>query len=296
MREGLTKTRKQLFENIDKIFSSNAKLDEKTSEALHEVLFRADLGVQTCDYLVEQLSSKLANVEHVTTEIAMEAMKEEIRLLLEGVSRPENTPESQPRVILVVGVNGVGKTTSVGKLASYFKAQGKSVLLAAADTYRAAAIEQLGIWAEKTDAEFVKHQANSDPAAVAFDAVKSAMAKHTDVVLVDTAGRLHNKKELMNELAKIRRVMGKDLPEAPHETWLVVDATTGQNAFQQIQAFTEVCPLTGLVVTKLDGTAKGGVVVGASDKFKLPVRFIGVGEKAEDLRPFDAKLFAESLF
>jgi fused signal recognition particle receptor len=209
---------------------------------------------------------------------------------------PLNKPAEGPFVILVVGVNGVGKTTSIGKLAAHYVAEGKSVMLCAGDTFRAAAIEQLQVWGERIGVPVIKHQQGADPASVAFDAVKAAKARGVDVLLIDTAGRLHNKTELMDELAKVKRVITKEMPAAPHETWLVIDATTGQNAVQQVKAFGELVQLSGLVVTKLDGTAKGGVIIGIKQKFKLPIRYIGVGEKAKDLKEFSARDFAESLF
>jgi len=210
--------------------------------------------------------------------------------------RPFVTVDKKPFVLLVIGVNGVGKTTTIGKLAARFKAQGKSVMLCAADTFRAAAIEQLQVWGERNDVPVIKQHAGADPASVAFDGVQAAKSRGVDILIIDTAGRLHSKTELMAELSKINKSIGKDLPGAPHETWIVLDATTGQNAVQQCKAFSDVTSLTGIVVTKLDGTAKGGVIVGIADQFKLPIRFIGVGEKATDLKEFQATEFVESLF
>lgn len=223
------------------------------------------------------------------------ALQEEIASILSGHSRTLRASEHGPLVLLIVGVNGVGKTTSIGKLAHYFRSQGKSVLLCAADTFRAAAIDQLKVWGERVGVEVVAHKAGADPAAVAYDGVKAAISRKMDVVMIDTAGRLHSKQELMDELAKIKRVIGRDLPDAPHETLLVLDATTGQNAAMQVKAFSEVVQVTGLVVTKLDGTAKGGVIVGISDKYDLPILFVGVGERPEDLKPFSAADYAHSI-
>ncbi|MFW7377925.1 MAG: signal recognition particle-docking protein FtsY [Oligoflexus sp.] len=297
LRGGLSRTRAQIAENLATILSRHAKLDEDLLEELHETLFRADIGIETADKLIQEIRKRFASQSAPPTwEEVRAVLSENILSMLKQTDAPLKEPSTGPLVILIVGVNGVGKTTSIGKLAAHYLAQDKKVLLAAGDTFRAAAIDQLQVWAERLGCDIIKHQPRSDPAAVAYDAVKSAMAKNYDVLLIDTAGRLHNKKELMDELGKVRRVIGKDLPEAPHETWLVIDATTGQNAFQQVKAFSEVCPLTGLIVTKLDGTAKGGVVIGTADRFSLPIRFVGVGEKAADLRPFRAEDFVESLF
>lgn len=260
-------------------------------------MYRADLGAGTTDQLIKLIKEKLLpQSAQPSWEQICDFLQTEIAAIMGNVSaKPLNTPEKGPLVILVVGVNGVGKTTSIGKLAAYFKSEGKSVLLCAADTFRAAAIEQLQAWGQRLNVDVIKHQAGSDPAAVAYDAVKAATARDIDVVIIDTAGRLHNKLELMDELGKIKRIIGRDIPEAPHETLLVLDATTGQNAVMQVKAFSEVVPVTGLIVTKLDGTAKGGVIVGISEKYHLPIRFIGIGEKAEDLRPFSAADFAGSI-
>jgi fused signal recognition particle receptor len=235
--------------------------------------------------------------EATSWELVASRLKEKASVIMDEAQKVSlRKPEKGPWVILVVGVNGVGKTTSIGKLAAHFLASDKKVLLAAADTFRAAAIEQLSVWGERLGVDVIKHQAGSDPAAVAYDAVKAAMARDTDVLLIDTAGRLHAKAELMAELGKINRIIGRDLPGAPHETWLVVDATTGQNAVQQVKAFKEVVDLTGIIVTKLDGTAKGGVLIGITDQFGIPIRYIGVGEKAADLRLFQSGEYVESLF
>ena len=297
LRAGLSRTRQQFSTAVSMIFSGKQKLDESTLEQLHEMLFRADFGVKTTDALVDAVRSELKAADEVGWPVVKKILAECTKVILEdAASKPVQVPQAGPFVVLVVGVNGVGKTTTIGKLAAHYRAAGKEVVLCAADTFRAAAIEQLQVWGERTGAEVIRQQQGSDPAAVAFDAVKAAMARKADVLLIDTAGRLHNKEGLMAELAKINRIVGKDLPGAPHETWLVIDATTGQNAVQQVRAFKDVVALTGLVVTKLDGTAKGGVVVGIVDQFKLPIRWIGVGEKAADLRPFSGKAFAEEMF
>lgn len=298
IHEGLSKTRSALLSNLEPLFSRKQPLSAETLDHLHEVLFRADIGVGTADKLVSYVKT--------TCKKEGEYGWEEIKTLLQGKiaeiiaqqegELPISYPEKGPLVILVIGVNGVGKTTSIGKLAAYFQAQNKRVLLCAADTFRAAAIDQLKVWGERLGVETIAQQPGADPAAVAFDGVQAAVARNYDVVLVDTAGRLHSKNNLMAELEKIKRVMGKALPQAPHETWLIVDATTGQNAVQQVKAFREVAQITGLIVTKLDGTAKGGILIGICDQFSIPIRFIGVGEKTADLRPFVPEEFAEGIF
>ncbi|SME87908.1 signal recognition particle-docking protein FtsY [Pseudobacteriovorax antillogorgiicola] len=296
LKGGLAKTRGSLVDGIAGLFNQQ-KLDDDLLEELHERLFRADLGIDTADTLVDHIKGEFSGREQSPTwdEVRM-SLKARVAGMFADSERNLNQPQEGPFVILVVGVNGVGKTTSIGKLAAHFLAQDKNVLLCAADTYRAAAIDQLQVWGDRLGCDVIKHQQGADPASVAYDGVKAAKARKSDVLLIDTAGRLHNKAELMDELAKIRRVIGKDLPEAPHETWIVVDATTGQNAFQQVEAFSQVAPLSGIVVTKLDGTAKGGVVIGVTNKFKLPIRYIGVGEQASDLREFQSSDFADSLF
>lgn len=297
LRAGLDKTRQNLKDNISRLIGGQ-KLDEKTLEQVHEVLFRGDMGAETADLLVNVLRRKFGNQNEAPS---WEIIADELRIAVtECMSTPDEAAikisRDGPTVILVVGVNGVGKTTSIGKLAARYVAEGKSVLLCAGDTFRAAAIEQLQVWGDRIGVPLIKHQQGSDPASVAFDAVKAAKSRGMDTLLIDTAGRLHNKSELMDELAKIKRVIAKELPDAPHETWLVIDATTGQNAVQQVKAFGELVQLTGLIVTKLDGTAKGGVIIGIKQRFKLPIRYIGVGEKAQDLKEFSAPDFAASLF
>ncbi len=294
-QSGLKKSRSFLSEKLSKIFTGKTKIDETLLEQLHEQLYRADMGVKTVDKLVASVRKQISSGEGGNIDTIKSALESSIFEIISTNEAKLASPEDGPLVILVVGVNGVGKTTTIGKLARHFIDQDKSVMLCAADTYRAAAIEQLQTWGERVGVKTIAHQHGSDPAAVAYDAVKSAIAKKTDVLLVDTAGRLHNKEELMKELAKIKKVMGRDLPEAPHEVWLVLDGNTGQNAFMQARNFKEVVDLTGMVVTKLDGTAKGGVVVGLSDEFNLPVQFIGLGEGLQDLKKFSAKDFSKSL-
>ena len=293
---GLQKTRSSLSEKLAKIFTGKTTIDEEVLEKLHEQLYRADMGAKTVDKLVASVRRKISSNQGGDLSSIKSAIQSSI---LDVISSDKNAviaqPERGPLVILVVGVNGVGKTTTIGKLAKHFLDQDKSVMLCAADTYRAAAIEQLQTWGERVGVKTIAHQHGSDPAAVAYDAVKSAVAKDIDVLLVDTAGRLHNKEELMKELEKIKKVMGRDLPEAPHEVWLVLDGNTGQNAYQQARNFKEVVDLTGIIVTKLDGTAKGGVVVGLCDEFDLPVQFLGLGEGLQDLKKFSAADFSQSL-
>ncbi len=296
LRQGLAKTRDGMSSSFKRLFSGKTAINDELMERIHEVLYKADVGVQTSDKLIEALKEDLRGQDSVDWPTVAQSLRQQVEAIVGQSSGPMHEPEDEPLVILIVGVNGVGKTTTIGKLAKHFISDGKTVLLAAGDTFRAAASEQLKVWADRLGVECVSHKEGADPAAVAYDAVKAAMARKVDVLLVDTAGRLHSKKELMAELEKVNRVLGKDLPGAPHETWIVVDATTGQNAAMQVKAFREVCEVTGIVVTKLDGTAKGGVVVGIADQQNIPIRFVGVGEKAEDLRPFSAQEFAEALF
>lgn len=296
LRGGLAKTRDTFRASVGGIFTKEIKIDDDVLERLHEALYRADIGVKTADKLVSHLRNNLEKNSPTDWQTVANHLKNRATTLLEQPNRSLNKPAEGPWVILVIGVNGVGKTTSIGKLAAHFLAQNKKVLLCAADTFRAAAIDQLQVWGDRLGVEVIKHKQGSDPAAVTFDAVKAAKARQVDVLLIDTAGRLHNKTELMQELDKINRVIGKDLPGAPHETWLVIDATTGQNAVMQVKAFREVVDVSGLVVTKLDGTAKGGVLIGIVDQFSLPIRYVGVGEKAVDLRDFTPGDYVESLF
>ncbi len=295
LRHGLSKTREQFLSSIS-FLKNTDKIDDGTLERLHSALYKSDIGVEATDYLIDQVRSRISNRDNANWGEIETILKDEITKILNINNQPVNEPEDGPFVILVVGVNGVGKTTTIGKLAAHFLAEERSVLVCAADTFRAAAIDQLKVWGERLGVDVIAHQQGSDPAAVAFDAVKAAKARKADVLLVDTAGRLHNKQELMDELAKISRVLGKDLAGAPHEVWLVIDATTGQNALQQAKAFKECVEVSGVIVTKIDGTAKGGVLVGVCAQQKLPIRYVGVGEKAADLRRFQAQDFVTSLF
>jgi fused signal recognition particle receptor len=293
LKNRLAKTRKSLGGGIEKIFSGRQKIDDDVLEELEELLITSDIGVQTSTALIERISkAKLADISQLKS-----ALKKEILAIL--AARPDDSPPPKntgtPHVVLVVGVNGVGKTTTIGKLAASAGASGKKVLIAAADTFRAAAVEQLGIWADRAQAEFVKHKENADPAAVAFDAVTAAAARGCDLVLIDTAGRLHTKVNLMEELKKIKRTVAKQVEGAPHEILLVLDATTGQNALSQAKLFNEALDITGLALTKLDGTAKGGIVISICSALNIPLQYIGIGEQIQDLRPFDAEQFIDAL-
>lgn len=282
------------FQKIGRAIAGKSRVDDDTLDAIEEALIESDMGVETTLKVIDNLEERVDRDKYMSQDELRGMLREEISALI-----PETAPLTlsvKPYVILVVGVNGVGKTTTIGKLAWYWKNQGKKVLLGAADTFRAAAVDQIDIWAQRAGVEIVKQQMGSDPAAVAYDTVKSAVARGSDVVLIDTAGRLHNRVDLMNELTKIRNSVRKVIPEAPAEVLLVLDASTGQNAFAQAKEFSRATDITGLVVTKLDGTAKGGVVVGVSDRFGIPVRYIGVGEKIEDIRPFDKESFVGTLF
>lgn len=294
LKKGLSKTRKGLVEKVETIFKGR-KIDAETLEELEETLITSDLGVRAATEITEFLREKASKGEINSSDSIREYLKDEMATIL-GESGPLVMYGERPFVILAIGVNGAGKTTTIGKLAGRFASEGKSVLLAAADTFRAAAIEQLEIWSRRTGAQLVKHQSGSDPAAVAFDAIEAAKARNIDVVIVDTAGRLHTKNPLMEELKKVRRVIGKALPGAPQETLLVVDATTGQNALRQAEIFHGAIGVTGIALTKLDGTAKGGIVFAIRKELGIPVRLIGVGEAVEDLRDFDSKEFVEALF
>ena len=293
LQTGLSRTRSAFANTLGSIFGSGAKLGDELLEQIHEALYRADMGVQTTDLLVNRLRQKFAGHQNLTWHQVRPFLIEEMQSLF--VSAQTAVPQTLPHVILVVGVNGVGKTTTIGKLAAWFQSQGKKVILGAGDTFRAAAIDQLQAWADRTGVDLIKQQPGADPAAVAFDTVKAGKARGADVIIIDTAGRLHSKEDLMAELAKINRSIAKELPGAPHETLLVIDSTTGQNAVQQVRAFSEVVKLTGLVATKLDGTAKGGVLVGIAHQFHLPIAFIGVGEKINDLRPFNPSEFVSAM-
>jgi len=291
LKNRLSKSRRNFSDGFEKALVGKKKIDEDALEELEELLITSDIGVQTTMTLMERIATaKVANAEEVK-----QLLKEEILTILPSPSPVQEIKKSTPHVILVVGVNGVGKTTTIGKIAASLNASGKKVLIAAADTFRAAAVEQLMIWAQKAGAEFVKHAENADPAAVAFDAVAAAKARECDIVLIDTAGRLHTKVNLMEELKKIKRTVAKQIQGAPQEILLVLDATTGQNALSQAKLFNEALAITGLALTKLDGTAKGGIVIAICSSLNIPLQYIGIGEQVEDLRPFDAGQFIDAL-
>jgi fused signal recognition particle receptor len=295
LKAGLNKTRQNLVERVEELLTGRRKIDEELYEQLEEVLIGADVGFNTSMNLVDQLRQEVKARKISDADQLNGILMEKIIALL-GEEKPLSFSSAGPTVFLVVGVNGVGKTTTIGKLAGRFKQEGKRVIIAAADTFRAAAIDQLEIWGQRAGAEVIKQSEGADPAAVAFDAVNAARSRGIDVVLIDTAGRLHNKVNLMEELRKVRRVIEKEIPGAPHEVLLVLDATTGQNALQQAKLFKEVADVTGIVLTKLDGTAKGGVVLGIQGETKIPVKWIGIGEGMDDLRPFVPRDFAAALF
>ncbi|MDF2570667.1 MAG: ftsY [Sporomusa sp.] len=296
LKAGLEKTRKSFTEKIEQLVIGYATIDDEFLEDLEAVLLSADVGVSTTAKLMAEIRSGIKSKEINSPEDLKPFLKNRISAMLIRESQAEQVANEPPTVMLIVGVNGVGKTTTIGKLASYYHQAGKKVLIAAADTFRAAAIDQLEIWGQRTGTEVIKHAEGSDPAAVAFDAVQAAKARRADIVIIDTAGRLHTKSNLMEELKKINRVIAKEVPDAPHETLLVLDATTGQNAINQAKLFGEVVKLSGVVLTKLDGTAKGGVVIAIKNELDLPVKWVGVGEGVNDLRPFDPAEFAAALF
>lgn len=299
--KGLSKTKENVFSKITRAIAGKSKVDDEVLDNLEEVLITSDVGVETTLKIIDRIEKRVARDKYVTTSELTNLLRDEIASLLtenntvdgDGFTLPE---DKKPYVIMVVGVNGVGKTTTIGKLAYQFKKAGKSVYLGAADTFRAAAVEQLVIWSERVGVPIVKQKMGSDPASVAFDTLSSAKANGADVVIIDTAGRLHNKINLMNELTKIKNVMKKVVPDAPHEILLVLDGSTGQNAFEQAKQFTAATEVNALAVTKLDGTAKGGVVIGISDQFRIPVKYIGLGEGMEDLQVFRKREFVNSLF
>jgi fused signal recognition particle receptor len=301
LEQGLEKTSTGLFSKIGRAVVGKSKVDEGILDELEEILLTSDVGVATTLKIIERIERRVERDKYVSTEELDKVLREEVAALLEEnqSSSLENAftePAQKPYVIMVVGVNGVGKTTTIGKLASQFHQNGLKVVLGAADTFRAAAVDQLKLWGERVGVPVIDHGMNTDPAAVAFDAVKQAVEMNADIVIIDTAGRLHTKVNLMTELGKIKRVIQKFIPEAPHEVMLVLDGSTGQNAFIQAQEFTKVTEITSLAITKLDGTAKGGVVIGISDQFKIPVKYIGVGEKISDLQVFNKTTFVDSLF
>lgn len=296
LKKGLTKTCANITGKIEKLIVGYADIDDDLLDELEEILIMADVGVNTTDRLMTAVRKGIKKKEINTPEDLKPFLQKQISELLTVGDDITRVASEGPTVLLVIGVNGVGKTTTIGKLASYYTGQGKSVMLAAADTFRAAAIDQLQIWGDRTSSQVIAHQEGSDPAAVAYDAVKAAKARGIDVLLIDTAGRLQTKSNLMEELKKINRVIQREIPDAPHETLLVLDATTGQNAISQAQLFTQAAPISGVVLTKLDGTAKGGVVIGIKAELSMPVKWIGVGEGVDDLRPFVADDFAKALF
>ncbi|TYP93679.1 signal recognition particle-docking protein FtsY [Fodinibius salinus] len=301
VEKGVKKSRSGIMKKIGKAVAGKDTVDAAVLDELEEILITSDVGVSTTIEIIDRIEARVAKDKYLNSDELQRILREEIIGLLKD-HNPDKPAEfdaefpQKPHIVMVVGVNGVGKTTSIGKLAHLYKKAGKKVMLGAADTFRAAAVDQLKIWSERADVPIIQQGQNADPAAVAYDTVESANAKQADVALVDTAGRLHNKKSLMEELAKIKRVMGKVVDGAPHEVLLVLDASTGQNAMQQARAFTDFVDITGLILTKLDGTAKGGIVIGVSNELDVPVKYIGVGEEIEDLQVFDRELFVNSMF
>ena len=291
---GLKKTREQMSGAIDSVLEASAAIDDALFEELEEILIMGDVGVTTAQHIIDELRERVKKRDLKKPDKLRRVIREVVADMLSGKEGMEL--DTIPSVILVIGVNGVGKTTTIGKMAAYYKAQGKKVILAAADTFRAAAIEQLEIWADRAGVEIVKHREGADPAAVIFDTIAAGKARDADLIICDTAGRLHNKKNLMEELAKIYRVIDRELPYSDREVLLVLDATTGQNAVNQAREFMNAAEITGIVLTKLDGTARGGVVLSIMDDLKIPVKFVGVGEQVDDLQPFDAEAFAQGLF
>ena len=301
LEDGLANTKKSFLSRLGTAVVGKTKIDEDVLDELEAILIQSDVGVATTLKIIDALESRIAKDKYLKTEDLIRMMQEEILELLvkaddETLDRFDASFQSQPHVVMVVGVNGVGKTTSVGKLAHQYKTHGKKVMLGAADTFRAGAIDQLQVWADRVEVPLVRQEMGSDPASVAFDTLESAKAQGTDIVFIDTAGRLNNKVNLMNELTKVKRVMSKVIPDAPHEVLLVLDGSTGQNAFEQAKQFTAATEVSSLAITKLDGTAKGGVLLGISDQFQIPVKYIGVGEGIEDIQVFDREEFIKTLF
>ena len=295
LKKGLEKTKTNFSEKINDVFASFVKVDEELFDELEEALITADVGVETTEQILDDLRDSIKHKNITDPDLVKQEL---ISIISDILTKTDNSMNltTKPSVIIVVGVNGVGKTTSIGKIASFYKKEGKKVLLAAADTFRAAAAEQLEIWAERSNSDIIRHNEGADPGAVVFDAINAAKKRDTDIIICDTAGRLHNKKNLMDELSKIIRITDRELPAASKEVLLVLDATTGQNALQQAKLFDQSAGLTGLILTKLDGTAKGGVVIGLANEQNLPVKFVGVGEQIDDLEPFNANDFAKILF
>lgn len=297
LKQGLSKTRSGLTGRLDRLFLGKKEISGDLLEQVEEILFTSDIGVATTQELIDLLQEKVARKELTDPDRIKTVLRENMLSFLQIDSSVYSSPlNANPLVIMVVGVNGVGKTTSIGKIAKRYKMDGKSVMLVAGDTFRAAAVEQLVIWGERVSAEVIRQTSGSDPSAVVFDALTAAVSRKSDVVLIDTAGRLHTKANLMQELQKINRVIGQKIPGAPHEIWLVLDATTGQNSISQAEIFNNILGVTGIILTKLDGTAKGGIVVGISHQLGIPIRFIGIGEKVDDLRPFDPVEFVKAIF
>ncbi len=301
LNAGLEKTKQGLFSKLARAVAGRSKVDDDMLDELEEILITSDVGVKTTVKIIRRIEERVARDKYMNAAELQSILRDEIALLLEESHGNDSTfgldaKEGEPYVVMVVGVNGAGKTTTIGKLAAQLRKAGKKVYIGAADTFRAAAIDQLGVWAERAGATMIRQEMGSDPASVAFDTLKSAKANGADVVLIDTAGRLHNKIGLMNELTKIRNVMAKVIPDAPHEVMLVLDGSTGQNAFEQARQFTQATQVTSLAITKLDGTAKGGVVIGISDQFHVPVRYIGIGEGIDQLKIFDRREFVDALF
>ena len=295
LKQGLTKAKQGITDKVDQVLKSYTKVDEDLLEEIEEILITADVGVETTMYIIDKLTDAI-KTKKITDP---QDVKGELKLIIEEILTNDNSTldvSHSPSIIIMVGVNGVGKTTTIGKLASRYKKEGKKVLIAAGDTFRASAIDQLEVWANRSGVDIIKHQEGADPGAVIFDSIKAAKARNIDLLICDTAGRLHNKANLMNELSKVFKIIDREYPEAKKEVLLVVDATTGQNAVSQAKSFKQVCDITGLVLTKLDGTAKGGVILAVKSEVDVPVKLIGVGEKMEDLQDFDAKAFSEALF